>query len=165
MRTPKHMTKAINNRIITAEILGSCIYSCNKRAKNYRDQARKYHCARFVASNREYMQKYYQMKDEFLSILEPVEIHIERIPRYYEENSECCIQYYLFYRVGGFSFHHPIKKEEIDPGLPVKEIDPLKTSGHNVSDLLPPQFCQKVLALIQSNDYTYDPQNSIAGDK
>ena len=37
MRTPKDFSENIKNGIITTEMLNECLYSVNKRAKNYRD--------------------------------------------------------------------------------------------------------------------------------
>ena len=40
MRTPKDFSENIKNGIITTEMLNECLYSVNKRAKNYRDAKR-----------------------------------------------------------------------------------------------------------------------------
>ncbi len=42
MKTPKKYSDLVNQNKITEEILGEVIYSINKRAKNWRNQKRKY---------------------------------------------------------------------------------------------------------------------------
>ena len=59
MRTPKEYTNNIKNHIITKQMLLDCLYSSNKRAKNWRDKERD------------------EQKDIMLSILHPVCIHKE----------------------------------------------------------------------------------------
>lgn len=166
MRTPKHMESTVKNGIITDEILGSCIFSCNKRAKNYRNKKRESTKGTFKYFDYEYMEeKYYSMKDEFLSILKPECVHKEiRTYHHFDYRNfevdwtKTTIRYYLLYRVGSFSFHHPISEDAVPADLPVKEIGALETTGWPSSDLLSVQFCEKVLKLIRSGNYTYDPQ-------
>lgn len=50
MRTPKEYTENLKNNIITESMLLDCLYSANKRAKNYRDKAREYRA--YYRSNR-----------------------------------------------------------------------------------------------------------------
>ena len=82
MKTPKNYTANIKNRIITGEMLSECLFSVNKRAKNCRDQERKYRSRRYdkydaEESYRAKKDEYYRQKDKLLSILQPVEIHME----------------------------------------------------------------------------------------
>lgn len=175
MKTPKHMVEALKKGILTDEILGACIYSCNKRAKNCRDQARDYrenHAWKYAVSytcNKEY---YYSMKDRFLSIVEPECIHVETFIKEWHDpygmltGIKEITLYYYFYRVGKYSFHSPIPKaqiqggtitEEAKKGLQVTKIPHLQTYGHSTDDLLSVQFCRKVLALIESGHFTYSP--------
>jgi len=42
MKTPKLYNELINEKKITNEIIAECIYSVNKRAKNYRDKIKEY---------------------------------------------------------------------------------------------------------------------------
>lgn len=42
MRTPQEYVKNLNNKIITKAMLCDCLYSVNKRAKNFRDKAEQY---------------------------------------------------------------------------------------------------------------------------
>jgi len=94
MRTPKAFNENLKKKIITAEMLKNCLFSVNKRAKNCRDQERKYR-----ELNRSYNHKYdkygnvekyqnqkiqyYEMKDKMLSLVQPIEIHRE--PSGYEK--------------------------------------------------------------------------------
>ena len=47
MRTPAMYTKNLKNHVITTQMLLDCLFSVNKRAKNYRDQERKYRHMRY----------------------------------------------------------------------------------------------------------------------
>lgn len=40
MKTPKEYQDNLKNGIITEEMFTDCLYSVNKRAKNYRDKAK-----------------------------------------------------------------------------------------------------------------------------
>ena len=40
MKTPKEYSDNLSNHIITKQMLVDCLYSVNKRAKNYRDKER-----------------------------------------------------------------------------------------------------------------------------
>ena len=100
MRTPKEYSENLKKRLITAAMLEDCLYSVNKRAKNYRDnkrEARNYRYGKldYAALNEAKEQEFYRMKEELLSVLTPICIHkefagYERIrvketdPQYYE---------------------------------------------------------------------------------
>lgn len=45
MKTPYLYNKNIKNKILTDQMLAECIYSVNKRAKNFRDKAQEYRYA------------------------------------------------------------------------------------------------------------------------
>lgn len=78
MRTPQEFTKNLNNGIITTEMLNQCLYSVNKRAKNYRDEKRQYYGKyRDMAEGKE--KSFYDRKEKLLSILKPVCIHKSRV--------------------------------------------------------------------------------------
>ena len=47
MKTPKLYNDLINEKKITNEIIAECVYSANKRAKNYRDKIKEYKNGRF----------------------------------------------------------------------------------------------------------------------
>lgn len=81
MKTPKEYRDNLLNHIITKQMLVDCLYSVNKRAKNYRDKERKQRaysrCHRYVDNSafiegaREKKLEMYRMKDMLLQILTP----------------------------------------------------------------------------------------------
>ena len=82
MKTPKLYNELINEKKITNEIIAECIYSVNKRAKNYRDKIKEYkngsfhqHLESNIEKAEEEMGKYYQLKEEFLKVSTPNLIH------------------------------------------------------------------------------------------
>lgn len=88
MRTPKEYSDNLKNGIITEAMLVDCLYSVNKRAKNYRDKAREYRS--YYKSHRYAIdwygnedrctakkEEYYGQKEKLLSVLQPVCIHKE----------------------------------------------------------------------------------------
>lgn len=82
MRTPKKYNDLIKNREITNKIIAECIYSVNKRAKNYRDKIKDYNQAGFykykennIENAKEQKEKYYSMKDDLLLNFSPKLIH------------------------------------------------------------------------------------------
>ena len=63
-------------------MIAGCIYSVNKRAKNYRDKIRKFKHDRYnpyternIENAEGEMEKYYTMKEELLTVFEPSLIH------------------------------------------------------------------------------------------
>lgn len=157
MKTSKEFKRNVENRIITSDMLGACIYSVNKRAKNYRDKEWEYReyyrTHRFyhddfnnVDKCRSLKLQYYNKKEVLLSLLQPTCIH-------HEKNGG----YFLMYVCGSYSFHLPIKAEELTHynDLTIKEIDRLHTCGEDISDLISMQFVEKVLLLIKSGNYVY----------
>lgn len=78
MKTSKEYTTNLKNGIITEQMLADCLYSVNKRAKNYRDSGRnQYYRRRY--SHTDDMNRYYTYKDQLLAFLEPVCIHQQYI--------------------------------------------------------------------------------------
>ena len=88
MRTPKDYQNKLKDRVITKQMLLDCLYSSNKRAKNYRDKEREYRdyfrYNRYaydkydnVDKCKQKKEEYYKQKEFMLSILEPVCIHKE----------------------------------------------------------------------------------------
>ena len=196
MQTPKEYIQNLKSGVITPEMLSDCIYSCNKRAKNWRDKKRevvdmqrtyryfqdKYNTV-FEAECR--MEEYYGMKETLLSVLQPEFIHHETQTNYfwlsdwktprdanakrtggmnyddrrdrweyeYKSVKEC---YYLYYKCGSHSFHTPIPSPEKYPDLPIIELKGgLTTYGANTDDLLSVQFVKKVLALVETGNYSF----------
>ena len=94
MRTPKRYTDLIKNKKITNQIIAECIYSVNKRAKNYRDKIEDSNQAGFYKYKeinnekaKEQKEKYYSMKEDLLLNFSPKLIHKkydgEKIQRVY----------------------------------------------------------------------------------
>lgn len=96
MKTPKVYTDNLKQKIITKEMLVCCLYSVNKRAKNYRDKEREYRERKRNGNNRYFnryyydkyddegkarkkKEEFYQKKEILLSVLKPVVIHKEQI--------------------------------------------------------------------------------------
>lgn len=204
MRTPKRYTDLIKNKKITNQIIAECIYSVNKRAKNYRDKIKDYKQAGFykykednIENAKEQKEKYYSMKDDLLFNFSPKLIHkkydgekIQRVYSYqknyeklynekrndivrensyydYDKNKEVDFfdyklgetkyLYFLYYEIGEYSFHTPISEERAEKNteLEIKEIDEnFQTHGADIVDLLSTQFVQKVIDLLDSEDYT-----------
>lgn len=80
MKTPKHYNDNLKNKIITEEMFSDCLYSVNKRAKNYRDKAHEYkHRYRFyhkaADSQFDKMNEFYDLKEQLLKYLKPKCIH------------------------------------------------------------------------------------------
>ena len=82
MKTPNLYKELINEKKITNEIIAECIYSVNKRAKNYRDKIKEYkngrshqHLESNIEKAEEEMGKYYQLKEEFLKVFTTNLIH------------------------------------------------------------------------------------------
>lgn len=161
MVTPKEYEKNIKKGIITEKMLAECIYSVNKRAKNYRDKIREIWRKRAYNpywydkyGNEEKYAKlemeYYDSKDKMLSLIKPKCIHKNS----YEE-------YFLYYILGEYSFHSPIRSysEEKYKDLEVTDIGELTTFGRVINDLISVQFVKKVLCLIDSGDYTFINNN------
>lgn len=81
MKTPKEYQDNLKQGIITEEMFTNCLYSVNKRAKNYRDKAqeyklrynRRYHVA--VDSQYDKINEFYGLKDRLLKHLKPKCIH------------------------------------------------------------------------------------------
>ena len=82
MKTPKLYNELVNEKKMTNEIIAECIYSVNKRAKNYRDKIKEYKNGRFhqhlesnIEKAEEEMGKCYQLKEEFLKVFTTNLIH------------------------------------------------------------------------------------------
>ena len=82
MRTPKRYTDLIKNKKITNQIIAECIYSVNKRAKNYRDKIEDSNQAGFYKYKeinnekaKEQKERYYSMKEDLLLNFSPKLVH------------------------------------------------------------------------------------------
>lgn len=81
MRTPKEYSQNLNKGIITDRMLEGALFSVNKRAKNWRDQKRKFRDKMDYFNNEQRAsqeeQKMYRKKEELLGLLTPICIHKE----------------------------------------------------------------------------------------
>lgn len=88
MKTPTVYMNNLKNNIITMQMLSDCLYSSNKRAKNWRDKEKEYRdksknnrywCDTYNSEEkaREKKEEYYRQNEIMLSILNPVCIHRE----------------------------------------------------------------------------------------
>lgn len=106
MKTPKSYTQNLKNHTITTQMLVDCLFSVNKRAKNYRDQERKYrHGYDYYGNeekNREKKEEYYRKKDLMLSIVNPVCIHREVFKRSWERIYDYEDEYGMYRNDGEF---------------------------------------------------------------
>lgn len=82
MRTPIEFQNNMKEHRITEEMLELSLYSVNKRAKNCRNQIRKYrhsysqYASDYIENYEEKMRTYYAQKEIMLSLLKPKCIHI-----------------------------------------------------------------------------------------
>lgn len=70
------------------------------------------------------------------------------------------IRYYLYYALEDHTYHHPIDEKDVEMyrekyGIEVQHIGFLDTSGRDIADLASPAFVKKLIALIQTKQYTY----------
>lgn len=196
MKTPKKYSDLVNQNKITEEILGEVIYSINKRAKNWRNQKRKYknylldqYDSYDNAVDNE--KKYYKMKSDMLEKFEPIKIHKElRFRNFQRKVSEKDLEYnqlddsdifrkeiktdratgekvmyklvrcklddslyYLYYEIGGYTFHQPIEKSELEnfKDLKIDVLEDFETFGRDTTELLSVQFCKKVYEKFMDN--------------
>lgn len=73
----------------------------------------------------------------------------------YETSKEKYL-YFLYYEIGGFSFHKPINKAELQlyKNLEIKDLDDnFITDGRDINDLLSMNFVKKVIDLIHKDDF------------
>ena len=167
MTTPKNFIKNFKRREITEEMLGACIYSANKRAKNYRDkQANQrerrlsayyyggYYNDLYDVETRARPQKeaFYEKKENLLSVVDPDCIHV--LKRYDDDGQVYKTEYFLYYRVGEYKFHSILSEDYVaNYDLEKVEIDSLVTEGREIKDLISSQFVDKIIELIKSGDY------------
>lgn len=98
MKTPADYTNNLKQHIITKQMLLDCLYSSNKRAKNWRDKEREYRGYRYDKYHneekaREKKEEYYDQKERLLTAISPVCIHREKVVpteriRIYEEDED-----------------------------------------------------------------------------
>lgn len=88
METPKSYLQNLKNGLITKKMLEDSLYSCNKRAKNYREKEREARSLRYDYYNNEFefrqkKEQLYQWKDRLLTIEKPSCIHKEIFEKRY----------------------------------------------------------------------------------
>lgn len=164
MRTPKRFKRQFKNCIVTDDMLGACAYSCEKRERIYCNKMRHYRRARkwFKAEEmNQKMEEYEIMKETILDLYDPICIHVEEVEFNYCDDfceyTDCVVNYYLYYEIGGYCFHQLIPKEQIDYTLPIVEIEPLISTYPSPKSLLSAQFCYDVYGLVFGGRYTYIP--------
>ena len=164
METPKIYKELVQEKIITAKIVASVIYSLNKRAKNWRDKnpqeykkAKRIRNLNLLDKNALYddrverykVLEYYKKKDYImLSLLKPDMIHLINGVEY------------LHFSVHKSDYHMPNYIYELygygpPRELNYKEVNDFSTMGENIDSLLSVQFCNMVIDLIRSNDYMF----------
>ena len=82
MKTPKLYSDLLKKKQLTTEMIAECIYSVNKRAKNYRDKVREYRKSPYHSHLQDNIDnamakkvEYYGMKEELLKPFTPTVIH------------------------------------------------------------------------------------------
>lgn len=81
MKTPKQYNDNLKCGVLTEEMIGACIYSFNKRAKNYRDKRnqyrKRYYYDRYGNIDKfdEKSKYFYSLKEKMLSYYTPIELH------------------------------------------------------------------------------------------
>lgn len=177
MRISKEIKEKLSKGEVTLDMLGMAAFSYNKRAKNMRNQERKwrkyyrnnYYSFDFHNTEERYKEKkeeYYRRKDECLSFVEPDSIHIvERERSYvswnkdeydYDYEYEVFEEYFLLYKIGKYRFHHPITPLEFEKyknKLPTENIDELLTEGEDTDKLMSVQTADKIRNGLVSGEY------------
>ena len=81
-KTPKLYSDLLKKKQLTTEMIAECIYSVNKRAKNYRDKVREYRKSSYHPDLQDNIDnaiakkvEYYGMKEELLQPFVPIVIH------------------------------------------------------------------------------------------
>lgn len=142
MRTPKEFEKNLKSGTVTQEMLGACIYSVNKRAKNYRDLKNRSY-GKYRTFSWQSMKEMYDLKDRLLAFVVPCEIH-----KAIYANGRT--QFFLYYEIGNFKAHQKIEYKDLPQyKLPQREIGEIYNPGKEASDLISLQFVRKVLAELE----------------
>lgn len=180
MKTKKVWTNNLKNGVVTAEMLSLCLYSVNKRAKNYRDMARKYNNYYGMGAS-DKKEEMYDFKSEMLQYIKPKCIHcvksIGRERKYsYESDFNKILDDDVIYQ-GSFicdeygdvdfkdvyaDFYDSYLYYEIngfgfhqpieyeDPELEIIRIEDLTTFGKEINDLVSMQFVRKVIETLKT---------------
>lgn len=82
--------------------------------------------------------------------------------RFFVRKGEPYYRYYFFRCIGTHTYHSPINKETaLSSGLPIHIINEIKTEGERNENLIPEDSVDQMLALVDSETYTYVPSNTI----
>lgn len=114
MKTDALFQKNLENRILTGSMLEAALYSVNKRAKNCRDEKKKYRSYDPYNNWTKYEEKeryYYQMKDIMLSVISPICIHKVKhkfIRRSYDMDDDDYNPCFSQHRIDSFYKHDDI---------------------------------------------------------
>lgn len=76
----------------------------------------------------------------------------------YEDYTRPRYHYYLYYICGNATFHSPIQKEDLEnyKNLEIVDLDgPLKTKGHDCSELMSVQFVDKIIKALEDGKAIY----------
>lgn len=125
MQTKSNWKKDLKANKIRERLYAMCIYSVNKRAKNYREQ-----------SNKEKKKEMYLIKRKLLSKLEHEKVHIHKGKQFY------------YYELGGYKFHIPAAQEGLEEEEKYAAIEKIKTNGEKEHKLVSLHFIDKVLKKI-----------------
>lgn len=111
---------------------------------------------------RECSEKIYDHEQEYFSIDEK---EVIREGSYYDKYEGEVVRFkvvkrkhvekYLFYNIGDYSFHTPLNGEESGYNLPITEIDDLTTYGHDITDLLSVQMCDRIISGLRDGTMSY----------
>ena len=86
--------------------------------------------------------------------------------RFFVRKGEPYYRYYFFRCIGTHTYHSPINKETVlSSGLPIHIINEIKTEGERNENLIPEDFVDQMLALVDSGTYTYVPSNTICSPR
>ena len=144
----------INKGFISAEVLGACIYTCNKRAKNERDieyDLRAREQIHEANQHKKGKKAYYRTKMILLRLVRPKCIHIVRHMTPHDEYYYVDERYYLYYEIGSYSCHRPVPKENLPRYryLPQIDVGGMYIEGADDTDLLPQDFVDMVAEQIE----------------
>ena len=111
---------------------------------------------------RECSEKIYDHEQEYFSIDEK---EVIREGSYYDKYEGEVVRFkvvkrkhvekYLFYNIGDYSFHTPLNGEESGYNLPITELDDLTTYGHDITDLLSVQMCDRIISGLRDGTMSY----------
>lgn len=134
MKTPKEYTDNLKNGIITQPMLIDCLYSSNKRAKNYRDKEREYR--QMYRRNRYFYDKYdnigqcqakkeeyYKQKEIMLSVIDPKCIHAEHCGYERERIYDYDPRYKKYAKAGAFVWENYYFDHDIDDFVEFGDIE------------------------------------------